>query len=581
MSQQQKNTELQKKLKALWSDSRSFGKRFAMAGAAWGAACFTFVFFGPLELVAFSGESLVFRYDQVAWILALAALAAFALGAGVLLLLRGKIFNYAVSVVFALTVGGYLQSAVLNGELGLLTGDGVDWPSFAPAMVTELLLWGLILCGVLFVMYLHRELWRKAVIWISALLMVMQLTPAAMILLGAYDSNHTAGQSQWFLSEKDMYDYSAKDNIFVFVLDRLDYDYIELALKQDPAMLDGLDGFTGYTNAISAYARTKPALAHLLTGDTELAHTVPRREFYREVWQQGDRHILQDLAAADYEISLYSTFNYLFSDADLAKQYVRNASDGKGDLEELTVLRKLLQLSAYRYAPTAMKPFYWADTNYYNSGAYEDADLKAYEFNDAGYAPGFRESTAEGTKNSFKFYHFFGPHAPYTMNADGTAGAEPTTVQAQTIGSFKNLIAAFDRMQELGIYEDATIIITGDHGAAVSDTKPISKETRVGLFYKPSGSAGTPLVSSRAPVSTANIAATIMKAAGADYAPYGRALDEIGEDEQIVRVTYKTISDTTTWKEVELIKYHVTGDASNFNNWEIVSRIPIDNSFYN
>ena len=78
MSQQQKNTELQKKLKALWSDSRSFGKRFAMAGAAWGAACFTFVFFGPLELVAFSGESLVFRYDQVAWILALAALAAFA-----------------------------------------------------------------------------------------------------------------------------------------------------------------------------------------------------------------------------------------------------------------------------------------------------------------------------------------------------------------------------------------------------------------------------------------------------------------------------------------------------------------------
>ena len=93
MNQQQNNTELQKKLKALWTDSRSLGKRFAMAGAAWGAACFTFIFFGPLELVTFSGESLVFRYDQVAWLLALAALVAFAVGTGLLLLLRGKIFN--------------------------------------------------------------------------------------------------------------------------------------------------------------------------------------------------------------------------------------------------------------------------------------------------------------------------------------------------------------------------------------------------------------------------------------------------------------------------------------------------------
>ena len=483
--------------------------------------------------------------------------------------------------MFTVAIGGYLQSLFLNGNLGLLTGDGVDWSTHFESMLAGLVFWTLLLCAVLFIMYLHREWWRKLVVYASALLILMQIAPATMILLGAYDDPTSTAGKGGFLSERGMFEYSAEDNIFVFVLDRLDYDYIELALKQEPTMLDGLDGFTAYTNAISAYARTKPALAHLLTGDTELAHAVPRKDFYQQVWDRGDKHILQDLKSADYEISLYTQGNYLFSDMEYAREYVSNVSDGRGNLKNMSVLVRLLRLSAYRYAPTALKPFFWGDTNYYNVGVYEDEELKAYEFNDAGYAPLFKGSTAEGKKNSFKLYHCFGPHAPYTMNADGTASDEATTVQAQTIGSFKNLITAFDRMKELGIYENATIIITGDHGAAVSDTKPISKETRIGLFYKPSGSAGTPLVYSKAQVGTVNIAATIMKAAGTDHTPYGRALDEIGEDEQIVRVTYKSISDSTTWKEVELIKYHVTGDASNFNNWEIISRIPIDNSFYN
>ena len=155
-----------------------------------------------------------------------------------------------------------------------------------------------------------------------------------------------------------------------------------------------------------------------------------------------------------------------------------------------------------------------------------------------------------------------------------------TTVTDQTRGSFANLKRIFNRMKELGIYEDATIIITGDHGNPISDRKPIQVATRIGLFYKPSGSAGTPFATSAAPVSTDNIPATIMKALGADYSAYGAALDEVAEDADITRYTYKSVIGEKTGREVGLYTYTVTGDAADFDNWKIIDHIDIDNSFY-
>ncbi len=570
-------SDVQKKLKGLWADSRTYQKRLLLSGSAMLAACFMFLFYGPLEMVAFSANSLVFSWQDVVWPLALVAMAAFVAGTLLIALLRGKIFNYVLSVAFAVTIAGYLQAALLNGSLGTLTGDGIDWASCKGQMILSLLVWLVVLISTLFVMYLNREWWKKAVMYASLLLVVMQIVPAVGIFTGAYSQTKGSKVDDYYLSEAGMYEFSKEDNVFVFVLDRLDYSYIEKALQEDPEMLQGFDGFTGYTNAVSAYARTRPALAHMLTGHTESAYKVSANDYYQNIWTSGETNILQDLKEKEYSVSLYTKMNYLFSDANYAGQYVANVGQGRGKLLSGTVLKKLINLSAYRYAPTAFKPFFWADTNHYNSGIYTDT---AYEFNDSVYARGFGESTANSSQNSFKFYHFYGPHAPYTMNADGTSDGKETNVTAQTLGSFANLQKIFDKMKELGIYEDATIIITADHGNAISDKKPIQQATLIGLFYKPAGSAGTPFVTSDAPVSTQNIPATLAKAIGADYSAYGTPLDEVAEDAKIVRYTYKSIIGDQGGKEIGLYTYEITGDAADFSNWKIVEQIDVDHSFY-
>ena len=570
-------TELFKQLRALWADRRPYRKRLLYAAAASAAFCFTFLFFGPLELIAFSEASLSYSYKDVAGLLALASAGVFAVLALLLPLLRGKVFNYLVTLVFGITVAGYLQSAFFNGSLGALNGDAVDWPAMTGEMLGNLLIWLGVMVLAYLVMYLHRGLWKKAVTFLSLLLVVMQTVPAVAILMGSYQDPSTADVKSYALSEEGMYSFSEEENILVFVLDRMDYDYIDAVLQEDPTFFDRLDGFTSYTNAISTYARTQPALNHILTGASGLAYQVPELEYFNTSWENSA--LLPTLSECGYDMDFYTHLPYLFRDADYAEQYVSNLAHRGSAVKPLAMLKKLWNLSAYRYAPMMMKPFFWAGTNYYNNGVLSD-EGSMYYFDDTGYASGYATSIADQANKNFKFYHWNGPHTPYTMNADGTESETATSVTEQMKGCFNILYSLFDRMKELGIYEDATIIITADHGDAVNDFEPLQKATRIGLFYKPSGSAGVPLQYSSAPVSNENIPATLVQAAGADPAAYGRPLDVVGEDETLTRTYYKVVADRESGKEAWLYEYAVTGDAADFSNWTQVSVTETNGSFY-
>ena len=569
-----------KKLKALWSDNRSYKDRLLSSGAVFLLFCYTFLFFGPFEMVAFGGNAMSYGWKDIWWILALPALAVLIIGSLLLSLLRGKLFNYSLNILFCLTLCGYLQAAFMNGELGILNGDAIDWFDKTGVMAANLLFWiGLTVVGS-FLLYLNRKLWTRVVRFACLLLVVMQVASTFSIVLTSTGGSNAL--DDYALSEDGMYEYAQSDNIIIFVLDRMDFDYLEPILRKDPGFFDPLTGFTGFNNATSSYARTQPALNHMLTG-SETAYFCPVEDFYKDSWTEDGKDLPAALNIQGYSVEFYTKLTYLFSDLSYAQKNVANVHP-TSTVNGVAVLPKLLQLSAYRYCPIALKPFFWADTNYYNENVLNPSIHTPYQFNDAGYAPGFRESTADRPQGSFKLYHFDGSHSPYTMKADGTASEESTSVTEQTMGSFHNLYAAFDRMRELGIYEDATIIITADHGSAVSDQKPLQKATRIGLFYKPAGNSQEPFAWSDAPVCTENIAATIAKAAGLpDAGNYGLALDAVTWENQPVRYYYKSIATSGSANEKTIYEYSITGDAANFDNWTIIGiteDIPDENSFY-
>ena len=565
--------KFRQKLDALWSDKRSYKKRLLISIALAFAICFTFLFFGPIEITAGSEGSFVFTIFDITLPLALTALAAFTILTFLIPVLRGRIFNYLVTMLFGLLLCGYIQGNFLNGSLGLLTGDAVSWHMQTSGMLLNTISWILIILAAFILLYFNKKIWRKAVLYVSLLLIVMQAVPLVTIYINAGSAEDS---KEYYLSTEYMETYSPEKNTIVFLLDRLDYDYMEQVLETDPDFFAPLDGFTSFTNATSEYARTKPAANFMFTGNEELPFNVPASEAFTDSWTADGKNILKAIKDCGYDIDIYADINSLFGDAAFAKEYVNNLKAEGVSTNAKKIIQDFVCLSAYRYSPTAMKPFFWTYTDAVNKGAVVRDDM--YEIDETIYAQKTESFHLEAKNNQFKFYHFNGSHAPYILKEDGTKvkGDERTSVVEQTKGSFNILYQALQKMKEQGIYKDATIIITADHGDPVHDAKPVQKATKIGLFYKPSGSEGTPLQYSKAPVSLKNLPATFLKSVGADYSKYGRPIDEIGEDEEITRHFYKTVRPEEGGHEKMLYVYDIKGDAGNFDNWELKETRPIE-----
>lgn len=565
--------EIFKKIKSLFADRRPLKKRVLLAALPTFAAVFTFLFFGPLELVAFSSESLSYTYLDVLLPLSLLSVLAFLVGTGVLLLLRGKLFNIAVSSVTALTVCGYMQGAFLNGPLGTLTGEPVAWEDKAKVALLNLVLWVVVFALVYLVLYLHRKLWAYTLQGVCALLAVMQLAPTIAILTGSYSDIKINDIFSYTLTTDGMQEYSKKENVFLFVVDTLDLKFINEIKAKTPDFFEKLDGFTAYTDATSRYARTTPSLAHIMSGCDDNAFEKKRYYYYKECWESGAGvSALEAIKNCGYDIDLYSQMNYLFSHPDQL-EYLSNDTEAKGDIKTSTLLAKLVQLSVYRYSPTVLKPFFIEDTKYFND-VYDASAVTPFVFNDSEYLSSLESADTVATKNSFKLYHFYGSHYPYTLDEKGNLSDKETTAEVQTRGVFTKLFAAFDRMKELGIYDDATIIITADHGEHPDYQKVLDHAINIGLFYKPSGSAGTPLAYSQAPVTTDNIIPTLVNACGGDGSVYGKALNEVAEDEIITRIHYCPIANEN-WVECAYTAFEIKGKASDFNNWKYLGTMDL------
>jgi arylsulfatase A-like enzyme len=149
---------------------------------------------------------------------------------------------------------------------------------------------------------------------------------------------------------------------------------------------------------------------------------------------------------------------------------------------------------------------------------------------------------------------------------------EDSDLVRQTKGSFHIVYSYMDEMKKLGLYENATIIITGDHGKS-QDITPLDYASCIGFFVKPKGKADTALVQSNAPVSHENLLPTILKSEGLDYTPYGVSAFDVPQDSDLVRHFYYRW-DLPTGQHV-LEHFEIRGNARDFENWLKIEEIPI------
>lgn len=602
-------------------------KRLPMAILGGAALPFT-LFVGVFEMYAGNYEEFRFSFSDFAPLLILLCVGATLLLGGILFALRGRVFDVAVAVVTSVAFMASVQNMFLNVGIGSLAGDGLGMTIHPAWMVGNLLIWLAVIAGAVLAVLLvkKRKILRLCITVILVVLMGMQL-PSLITLSLTTDvyqpkdqtvdasevptevdtqeasGEATEGQTQGgeavapapetetqasvadagpkVLTTKNLYTVGSEKNIFVFVVDRFDVRYVDEIKESHPDYFEAWEDFVYYEDNITAYSRTYPAIGSMLSGKVnDFEKGVGAADYFYDAYQNSP--LLNGLKEKDFSINLYTDDYYAYRDAsefeglaDNISGYTDYTVENKGGL-----CMELIALSAYRYSPVIAKPAFNVSTDSFEKFVSYDTEYPMYELNDIEVYAGLKEGglTVGRHENHFSFIHLWGIHPPYRIGADGGKNTDGTSLSA-TLGCLEIVRLYISELKELGLYDNATIIITGDHPDPISDDVPPDIPRLTALFVKQAGESGRPFSESDAQVGQLNnFIPSILSEAG--VSTEGECYWEVPENENRLRYYHFPVNPTATRGEYWVARFAVRGNGRDFANWSYDGDYSMNGFYY-
>ena len=540
----------------------------------------TLMISAPYELIAGNSESLIFSLTQVWQVFVFPAVVVALVIAAVLTLLRGSAFNAGLMIVFGFSLASYVQALFLNGSLPSADGSSVDWTQYMVTAVWTTIVWVAILVAPFKLSRFNRVASQGIVSLLAAALIVVQGVGVGS-LFSSDSASTTKEATSYTMTERGLFTVSPKKNIIVFVLDMYDtsMDLIP-AVQQNPSLLSEMTGFTWYQNSSAVVTPTRNAIPAMLVGKQRANSAVPD-------YTEGHQY-LADLANAGYDVGLYS--DILPADDSYYRDNAFNiiADDGRSADTAVNVggtRQALYKCALFRDLPWPFKPFFWFYTDDINqamvkTGAQSAGDVDPnrgsnvpYTTNDVQFASDLNSTglaaVDQGETGAFRFIHLNGAHYPYTMDENCQAGSDLSRAQ-QAVGSMNTVSEYLRQLKALGLYDDATIIITADHGFFASSDPFALTDFAANpiMLVKPPETheqASQSYAVSQQPVSNADVLPTALSGLDCDKSEYGvNMLTE--NDSNRVRY-FSLLSKDSEGVEHGLVEYEITGDANNINNW--------------
>ena len=440
--------------------------------------------FGPFDI--YYGNMGEFRYSLVDF-LPLSALAAFIFAAlifGLLLLVRGKAYRIISGFVLGASILLFAQRSFMNMGVDALVGDGVGTHGAdVLPLILNTVIWVIGIGGAITVTVIlskkHGEIVETVTVIAMITLIGMQGVSMAIYSLttDVWVKVDQRNEATDVLSFDGIDSFADENNVVVFIVDRFDASYYEKMLETDPEFFDELDGFTYYNDYTSLYCRTYPAVASILTGkDNDFSGT--RIEYFNSAY--GDGGSLGVLKGKGYSINLYTKQYYAYESASVMSDYVDNVAGVSGYYvkDPLLLAFDMTRLSFSSYLPFIAKGAmgYMSTPAFNDHAVYEladkngnkdvtpyDSDLKTVYDTLCG-----SEFTTVEQNGKFTFIHVDGCHTPIEYDENWDPTIEYDTDVAIKL-NFSIIYKYIEEMRRLGVYEDATVVITGDHANAISD----------------------------------------------------------------------------------------------------------------
>ncbi len=558
----------------------------------------TVCFFGPFEIYYSNMQEFLFSLGDFFALCAIFSLLFASVIFVSLMLIDGKAYEITSGVIVWLSLMFFVQRNYLNLGINAVAGDGVGTASASiGVIIINALIWlavgAGIICAVIFLRKKHIEAIMTAFnVGLIAILGAQIISFATLSLTSDVYLNVTArgDEAQGDKSGKVDFDETVltyenfntladKNNIVFFIVDRFDAKYYRKMAAEQPEFFDRLDGFTYYDDYTSLYCRTYPAVMSILTG-YEADLTKSKEQNFKEIYSKGGH--LQTLKNSGYNINLYTEKNYAYHDAAVLSKYASNTSDI--DMyyidSKIALSWDMIRLSLNSHLPFVAKS--WAgylSTPDFNAHAIYRGDDDMYTVDENSTSLSLERLSEAGlstvkSRGQFTFIHLYGCH-------DTTK----STIENIEL-TFEFIYQYIDEMKRLGLYDDATIIITGDHGAILSDSKLIGETDRrdddgtrvTAMLFKKSGESGMALKTSSSQISQDELWATIYESEGMLDKKRGDSFFDIPEGEDRVRrFLFEVYRNKTNngYKYNKLVEYRIRGTANDGDNWEIANSTDI------
>lgn len=560
-------------------------------------APFMVCFFGPFEIFGNNIDQFKFTLGDF-WLICILLSAGIAVLIGaVLMLLRGRAFDVAYGLMFGISLMFFLQGNFLSMGMTSLEGDGGTEGGMGFGKIfLNAAIWLIVIGGSIAVMLLLDK-FRDTVRLISIVVLVAVLGSSVIsfatisLTTDVYESDKQLQgpvQGDQVLTVKNLDTFAKEQNVIVFIVDRFDYSYYDDAVKNYPEIFDGLDGFTNFADYITLYPRTFPGALHVLTGietDFSLSHDEYMTHAYKD-----SRH-LKDIKSQGFDVNIYTDDYYCYEDAGDMSAYAENLSGNVSYriVQSASLATDMIRLSLYRYLPFCAQglvgnistPTFDKYVEYDMSYDLFSTDMK----NTYGVMTE-DDFTLRESEKGYSFIHVDGCHKSTVYDSDfnDLPESDPENLGWSTKNvmrqSFKIIARYIAEMKRLGVYEDATIIITGDHANIRSDSKEPWDSYVTALMVKPAGVSEGEIQNNYAQLDVDNVLATIKEACG--IATDVPTVFEVPEGEEQVRKlmfqrSYKNESGKTVY---ENIVYEIRGNGKDFANWTIVERTELGKSIY-
>lgn len=535
---------------------------------------FTFCLYAPIEMFLSNRAEFWFRLGTFVWMPILFFVLAWTgcVLAGILIHRFKKLYMIYLGLVFGVGFCCYIQSNFLSITVGEMNGSNFDWSMYSDRMLINLIVWAVLLVAIVLFFAFKSDIAHKYVHYVAALLTAMQFVMLLFLLIPVIISGEAKAGTYSTVTSKGLYEVGDKGNFIVFAVDAYDKLYFDYVVENCPELLDELPGFTYYSNYSGIEMVTIYGLLPVVDG----------KPFYNEMdfydWVEDvaqDRMFYDDLAKKGYDVNIYT------DELDDIPQRIREMSDNIAQTplkfdNNFAVFKHLYRLVCCKYMPDKVKPYIWLHGDEFDGTAYSEELDNVYSIKNRRFLEGLEKAGGVSLKKglkSYKMIHVMGAHAPYDLDENGDVlDSSHYDITQIGPGGIRYVLKYINYLKDLGVYDDANIIITSDHGCNETISNGI-------MLIKPSGSAEGFAISN-APVWPEDFSATVADMIGVeDYNQYGTSIFDVNEGGERERFAYlfeggnnKPELDIHEKRNCNLVEYRVPSDTNDVSKWELTDK---------